>query len=85
MKSVTTKRRANLQVVQQARPPSFSDLENQICDLDRAARIAFLMVMHDAENEGEHLRFFAVEQVERLAAELHQSFYDVCQGKAVRS
>jgi hypothetical protein len=63
-----------------------SYLENQICDLDRAARIAFLMMMHDAENkEDESLGLFAVEQVERLASELRASFYTAMDGKSVQS
>ena len=48
-----------------------ADLENQICDLDRAARIAFLVTMHDAE---ERLGLFTIEQVERLASELRADF-----------
>jgi hypothetical protein len=61
-------------------------LENQICDLDRAARIAFLMAMHDLENpEDEGLGLFAVEQVERLASELRASFDAASDGKAVQS
>jgi len=76
-----------LRVVQQPvsdREHAFSDLEAQIYDLNRAARIAFLMMMHDSEN-ADDLGMFAVEQVERLALELQASFSLVCEGKAVRT
>ena len=84
MKSLTTK--SKLRVVQKA-PASYSDLESRICDLDRAARIAFLITMHDAENEEDEdsLGLFAVEQVERLAAELREAFYRSTDGEGVQS
>ena len=85
---MTTTTKARLRVVQQ--PPALSpllDLENQICDLDRAARIAFLMTMRDLESdEGDDLLgLFAVEQVERLAKELRDAFNNATAGKAVRT
>lgn len=82
--------KAKLRVVHQPvrdRENSLADLENQICNLDRAAQIAFLMVMHDADRErgAESLAPDAVEQVERLASELRASFYLSADGKAVQS
>jgi hypothetical protein len=79
-----------LRVVQQPvrdRERFMADLEPQICDLDRAAHIAFLMMMHDAESEDdESLGMLAVEMVERLASELRASFYLAYgEGKAVRT
>jgi hypothetical protein len=68
------------------REHSLADLEPQICDLDWAARIAFLILMHDAENgDEEGLAMVAVEHVERLASELRASFYLANEGKAVRT
>jgi hypothetical protein len=95
--NATTTRRAmlagaepKLRVVQQPvrdRENAFTDLENQICGVDRAARIAFLMMMRDAEHDGdeESLGLFAIEQVERLASELRASFYLAYDGKAAQS
>ena len=65
---------------------ALADLEPLICDLDKAAQIAFLMLMHDAENKDEDgLTMVAVEHVERLAAELRAAFYLASDGKAVRT
>lgn len=77
-------------VVQQPvrdRENALADLENQICDVDRAARVAGLMMMRDAERDGaeESLGLFAVGQLERLASELRAAFYIACDGKAVQS
>ena len=95
--NATTTRRAmlagaepKLRVVQQPvrdRENALADLENQICDVDRAAHIACLMMMRDAEHEGdeESLGLFAAGQVERLASELRAAFYLAYDGKAVRS
>jgi hypothetical protein len=79
-----------LRIVQQPvrdREKALADLENQICDVDRAARIAYLMMMHDADHEGdgESLGPFAVEQLKQLASELRTSFYLASDGKAVQS
>ena len=78
---------AALPAIDQAALSAFHDLEAPIRDLERAAQIAFLMTMHDLEldhdSEEERLGLFAVEQVERLTAELREKFYLAC--KAVQS
>jgi hypothetical protein len=70
----------------QAELSAFRDLEPTIRDLERAANVAFLMTMHDGElddnSEDEHLALFAVEQVERHAAELRKQFYRAAEGNA---
>lgn len=68
------------------RERALADLEPQICDLERAAHIAFLMLMHEAENQDEEgLAMVAVEHVERLAAELRAAFYLAGEDKAVQT
>jgi len=65
------------------------DLEAPVRDLERAANIAFLMTMHDAElnddSKDEGLALFAARQVERLATELREQFYRAGDGKAAQS
>ena len=69
-----------------AKSRALCNLEDQICDLDRAARIAFLMAMHDRENPDEEcLGLFMVEHVERLAAELRADFYRALETEEVQS
>ena len=81
----TAARAANTQATLSA----FHNLEGQIRDLERAANVAFLMTMRDGEcdndSEDEPLALFAVEQVERHAAELRKQFYAAFVGKAVQS
>jgi hypothetical protein len=90
-KTTTRKRAAPRPKLQVVPPPVWNplmDLEAQICDLDRAARIAGLMAHHDLENEGEKsesLAIIALENVQRLASELRASFYLAADGKAVRT
>jgi hypothetical protein len=68
------------------RERALANLEPQICDLERAAHIAFLMLMHEAENSDEEgLAMVAVEHVEQLASELRASFALASEGKAVRT
>ena len=58
-----------------------TEVEMKIRDVERAAKIAFLMMMHDAENKhDEPLAMFAVEQTERLAGELREVFYSSIEG-----
>jgi hypothetical protein len=70
----------------QAALSALRDLEAPVRDLERAANIAFLMTMHDAElgddSEDERLALFAVCQVERLATKLREQFYRAGDGKA---
>jgi hypothetical protein len=84
-RALTAGAKPKLRVAVRDREYGLADLENQICDLDRAARIAFLMAMHDKEHEDEEsLGLYAVEQVERLASELRAAFNVAADGKAVR-
>ena len=87
--SVTQLRpRKPVPAINQVELSALRDLEAPIRDLERAAQIAFLMTMHDLErdndSEDEPL-MFAVEQVERHAAELCKQFYRAFEGKAVQS
>jgi hypothetical protein len=82
--------KANLRVVEQPvrdRENALAALENQIIDVDLAARIALLMMIRDLEHEGdgESLGLFAVEHVKQLSSELRASFYLACDGPAVQS
>lgn len=90
MSTPTTRRailagaKSKLRIVQQPnvdRENALADLENQICDVDRAARIAYLMMMRDADHEGdgESLGLTVVLWVEQLASELRASFYLACE------
>ncbi|HZL67220.1 MAG TPA: hypothetical protein VFC29_07805 [Candidatus Limnocylindrales bacterium] len=86
--SVTQLRpRKPVPAINQVELSALRDLETPIRDLERAAQIAFLMTMRDDErdndSEDEPLALFAVEQVERLTAELREKFYRA--GKAVQS
>ena len=82
--------KTRLQVVQQQpvsdRESAFADLEARIRDVNRAARIAFLMTLDYADGDEEDcLGLFAAEQCERLTSELVKAFYAACDGKAVQS
>jgi hypothetical protein len=88
--SVTQLRpRKPVPTINQVELSALRDLEAPIRDLERAAQIAFLMTTHDLEldddSEDERLGLFAVEQVERHAAELRKQFYAAFVGKAVQS
>jgi hypothetical protein len=62
------------------------DLEPRIRDLKRAATIAFEMTMKALEgDDDDSLALFAIEQTEKLAAELCKQFYATSECKAVRS
>jgi hypothetical protein len=80
---------AALPAIDKAPLSAFRELESPIRDLERAANVAFLMTMRDGEcdndSEDEPLALFAVEQVERHAAELCKQFYRAFEGKAVQS
>jgi hypothetical protein len=69
----TAARAANAQATLSA----FHNLEGQIRDLERGEC--------DNDSEDEPLALFAVEQVERHAAELRKQFYAAFVGKAVQS
>jgi len=88
--SVTQLRpRKPVPAINQVEISALRDLEAPIRDLERAAQIAFLMTTHDLEldddPEDERLGLFAVEQVERHAAELRKQFYAAFEGNAVQS
>jgi hypothetical protein len=80
---------AALPAIAQSALSAFRDLEAPIRNLERAANVAFLMTMRDGErdndSEDEPLALFAVEQVERHAAELCKQFYRAFEGNAVQS
>jgi|SRR6185437_13025817 len=72
------------------KPPSdnevasaFRSLESSVRDIERAARVAFLMTMREGEvDDNEGLALYAVCEVERHAAELRDKFYSAWDGKA---
>ena len=76
-------------VINQAALSAFRDLESPIRNLERAANVAFLMTIRDSEEDkegaDENLALFAIEQVERLAAELCKQYYRAFEGNAVQS
>ena len=80
---------AAVPAIDRAALSALRDLEVPVRDLERAANVAFLMMMRDSEldddSEDERLGLFAVEQVERLAAELCKQFYRASEGKEVQS